>query len=181
VAIGTFIAGLRVIITLTLRKVVVVATGAGRGHTFKNSALMAFFAGDGLVCAFEGKLCLAVIEILINLYAGRLGLGIGGHSDEPKARDKNHDDLQHHMKPANFQIFSPAAHTTGPSNAFHRPITPQPKTRKNYFCVIHHYESGITQTYLGEIKSDCDLQKPDNYACDLKYLIALSAILVRHS
>jgi hypothetical protein len=133
VAVCAFIAGLRVIIAFALGKVIIVATCAGCGHAFENTTLVAFFASDFGVSALKGKLCVAVVKVLIDFDTHRLGLRGRGHSHEPKARDKNHDDLQQHMKPANSQIFPQQ----------HAPLAPQTRFTNRFCPTVHRAQKRV--------------------------------------
>jgi hypothetical protein len=94
----------RVVYVLALRHVAIVTTGAGCGYAFENTTFMAFFTGDPAMHTLKRKFRSGMVKVLINLDPRRLGLRIDWRSHKPKARDKNHDDLQQHFEPANFQI-----------------------------------------------------------------------------
>ena len=69
-AIRAFIRGFGMLKVLALGDAAIVATEAGDGCSLENAALVASFAGDLDVHAFQGKSRGLVVEVLIHLEGG---------------------------------------------------------------------------------------------------------------
>jgi len=67
VAIRAFIRGLGMLKILALGDAAIVATEAGDGCALENAALVAGFAGDLDMHAFQGKARVLMVEVLVHL------------------------------------------------------------------------------------------------------------------